>query len=131
MLECCCVFDIIIKEHLDDYAGSEYPPMAEKYMGEFDTLSEQSKRSLINCLMLGVINRKDMTYGLRKYKDIKKCVEAISWPEGKDFTAVQMARCRENALGFTLEALRRAGTRKRKVNRRPVKRLIWKKRLLL
>lgn len=28
-LERCSVFDIIMKEHLDDYEGSEYPLMAE------------------------------------------------------------------------------------------------------
>ena len=69
MLEYCSVFDIIIKEHLDDYPGSEYPRIAEKYMADFDRLSERSKRSLFNSLMLGVINRRDMTYGLRKYKE--------------------------------------------------------------
>lgn len=114
MLEYCSVFDIIIKEHLDDYAGSEYPRMAEKYMEDFDGLSQQAKRSLLNSLMLGVVNRKDMTYGLRKYKEIKPWVKSINWPEGKEFIDIQFARCGENALGFTLEALRREDYAKKK-----------------
>ena len=93
MLEYCAVFDIIIKEHLDDYAGSEYPRMAEQYMGEFDSLSSRAKRSLFNCLMLGVINRRDMTYGLGKYKELKRWADSISWPEEKEFAQIQMARC--------------------------------------
>lgn len=114
MLEYCTVFDIIIKEHLDDYEGSGYPHIAEKYMAEFDGLSQQAKRSLFNSLMLGVVNRKDMTYGLRKYKELKPWVESINWTEGKEFIEVQMARCGENALGFTLEALRRMEFAKKK-----------------
>lgn len=114
MLEYCSVFDIIIKEHLDDYPGSEYPRIAEKYMADFDRLSERSKRSLFNSLMLGVINRRDMTYGLRKYKEIKPWVESINWPESKEFVEIQFARCCENVLGFTLEALRRADYDKKK-----------------
>lgn len=114
MLEYCAVFDIIIKEHLDDYAGSEYPRMAEQYMGEFDSLSSRAKRSLFNCLMLGVINRRDMTYGLGKYKELKRWADSISWPEEKEFAQIQMARCGENALGFTLEALRRMEYSKKK-----------------
>lgn len=31
MLEYCAVFDIIIKEHLDDYEGSVYTRMADEY----------------------------------------------------------------------------------------------------
>lgn len=114
MLEYCSVFDIIIKEHLDDYPGSEYPRIAEKYMSEFDGLSQQAKRSLFNSLMLGVVNRKDMTYGLRKYKELKLWADSVDWPEGKDFIEVQVARCGENALGFTLEALRRMDYAKKK-----------------
>lgn len=108
MLEYCSVFDIIMKEHLDDYAGSGYPILAQKYMKDFDGLSEKAKRSLFNCLMLGVVNRKDMTYGLRRYKEIKPLVNSINWPEGKDFIHIQLVRCGLNTLGFTLEALRRA-----------------------
>ena len=72
MLEYCTVFEIIIKEHLDDYEGSMYARLSEKYLDNFEELSERAKKSLINSWLLSVINRKDMTYGLRKYKDIKE-----------------------------------------------------------
>ncbi|MCM1181900.1 MAG: hypothetical protein NC337_00815 [Roseburia sp.] len=108
MLEYCSVFDIIIKEHLDDYAGSEYPLMAERYMADFDKFSDKAKSSLINSWLLSVINRRDMTFSLRKYKEIKKRIETIQWEAGKAFLAENYVRCRQNVLGFTLEACRRA-----------------------
>lgn len=114
LLEYCAVFDIIIKEHLDDYAGSEYPRMAEQYLEDFDKFSEGAKRSLINCWLLSVVNRKDMTFGLRKYKEIKKRMGHIHWEAGKEFMAAQYIRCQENVLGFTLEACRRAEHAKKK-----------------
>ncbi|MCM1299332.1 MAG: HD domain-containing protein, partial [[Eubacterium] siraeum] len=114
MLECCTVFDIIIKEHIDDYPGSEYPLLAEKYMAEFDGLSQKAKGSLVNSLMLGVVNRRDMTYGLQKYKEIKKWADSVSWPEEKEYADAQLTRCGENALGFALEAIRRMEYAKKK-----------------
>ena len=64
-LERCTVFDIIMKEHLDDYEGSVHPLMAEQYLDDFDSLSEAAQRSLVNCWFFSVINRGDMTYGLK------------------------------------------------------------------
>lgn len=114
MLEYCTVFDIIIKEHLDDYEGSAYTRMADEYLGKFDALSERAKKSLINCWMLSVINRKDMTYGLRRYKEIKVQLDKINWEAGKEFMAAQYVMCRENVLGFILEACRRAELAKKR-----------------
>lgn len=108
MLEYCAVFDIMIKEHLDDYAGSEYPLMAEKYLDDFERYSEKARKSLINCWLLSVINRRDMTFGLRRYKEIKGRFESLEWEGGKEFMAAQYIQCRQNVLGFTLEACRRA-----------------------
>lgn len=114
MLEYCTVFDIIIKEHLDDYEGSSYTRMADEYLGEFDALSERAKKSLINCWMLSVINRKDMTYSLRRYKEIKVQLDKINWEAGKEFLAAQYVMCRQNVLGFILEACRRAELAKKR-----------------
>lgn len=107
-LERCSVFDIITKEHLDDYEGSIYPLMAGQYLEEFDHLSEQSQRALVNCWFLSVINRKDMTFGLKKYKEIRNAFEEIRRKKGEDFMRHQYTLCKENTLGFTLEACRRA-----------------------
>lgn len=107
-LERCTVFDIIMKEHLDDYEGSAYPLMAEQYLDDFDSLSEASQRSLVNCWLFSVINRGDMTFGLKKYKEIKPRFEEIRRKKGEDFMWSQFVLCKENALGFTLEACRRA-----------------------
>ena len=114
MLEYCAVFDIIIKEHLDDYEGSVYTRMADEYLEEFDGLSDKAKSSLVNCWLLSVINRKDMTYGLKRYKEIKEPLEKISREAGKDFMAAQYVMCRENVLGFTLEACRRTELAKKR-----------------
>ncbi|MCM1055753.1 MAG: hypothetical protein NC394_09575 [Bacteroides sp.] len=105
MLEYCTVFDIIIKEHLDDYAGSEYPRLAEKYMPQYLNLSERGRASLLNAVMLGVVNRKDMTQGFRKYKEIKKWLESMGLADDPSVYP-DLVRCGENALGFLLEAIR-------------------------
>lgn len=107
-LERCTVFDIIMKEHLDDYAGSVYPLMAERYLEDFDSLSERSQRAIVNCWLYSVINRRDMTFGLKKYKEIKEKFEEIRRKKGEDFMWSQYILCKENTLGFTLEACRRA-----------------------
>lgn len=107
-LERCTVFDIIMKEHLDDYAGSVYPLMAERYLDTFDSLSERSQRAIVNCWLYSVINRRDMTFGLKKYKEIKEKFEEIRRKKGEDFMWSQYILCKENTLGFTLEACRRA-----------------------
>ncbi|MCM1058408.1 MAG: hypothetical protein NC517_12490 [Firmicutes bacterium] len=106
-LERCCVFDIMLKEHLDDYAGSEYPLVAEGYLDDFDRLSEDAQTSLINCWLYSVINRKDMTFGLKKYKEIRARFEAIRRKKGADFMWREYIFCKENVLAFTLEACRR------------------------
>lgn len=113
MLERCAVFDIMMKEHLDDYEGSAYTLMAEQYLGDIEKLPEKNIRSLINCWLLSVINRKDMTFGLRKYREIKEQFDKIGSKLGEEFTQsqfiqAQFVMCKSNALGFALEACRRA-----------------------
>lgn len=107
-MERCAVLDIIMKEHLDDYEGSAYPLMAEKYLDGFDNLSERAQSALVNCYFFSVINRGDMTFGLKKYKEIKPRFEEIRRKKGEDFMWSQFVSCKENTLGFTLEACRRS-----------------------
>lgn len=107
LLQYCAVFEVMIKEHLDDYAGSVYAHMSEKYLDRFEELSDKAKTALINSWLLSVINRMDMTYALKKYKEIKEKFENIRWEAGKDYMAARYVSCRENVLGFTLEACRR------------------------
>lgn len=107
-LERCSVLDIIMKEHLDDYEGSVYPLMAEQYLDDINNLSERAQSALVNCYFFCVINRRDMTFGLKKYKEIKPRFEEIRRKKGEDFMWSQYALCKENTLGFTLEACRRA-----------------------
>lgn len=106
-LERCSVYDIIMKEHLDDYEGSVYPIMAERYLEDFDKLSEKAQTALVNCIFFSVINRRDMTFGLKKYKEISVKFEEIRRKKGGDFMWRQYILCKENTLGFTLEACRR------------------------
>ncbi|MCM1261405.1 MAG: hypothetical protein NC313_01690 [Butyrivibrio sp.] len=108
MLQRCTVLDIILKEHLDDYAGTSYMSMIEEYMARFDELSEKSQSLLINCRLLSVINRKDMTFGLKQYRKVSVEYYKIQKRMGEQFMQPQFIMCQSNALAFALEACRRA-----------------------
>lgn len=107
MLERCTVLDIILKEHLDDYAGTSYNSMIEQYLPQFDSLSEKAKRALANCRLLSVINRKDMTFSLRQYRKVEKEFAVMRKKMGSQFMYPQYVMCQQNALAFSLEACRR------------------------
>ncbi|MCM1048544.1 MAG: hypothetical protein NC433_08970 [Clostridiales bacterium] len=108
MLQRCTVLDIILKEHLDDYAGTSYMSMIEEYMARFDELSEKSQSLLINCRLLSVINRKDMTFGLKQYRKVNAEYQEMQKRMGEQFMKPQFIMCQSNALAFALEACRRA-----------------------
>ncbi len=114
MLEKCAVFDIMLKEHLDDYEGSEYVRMAEQYLDQFDALCETAKKSVANCFLLSVVNRKDMTHGIRKYRQVKETFGKIQKKMGGQFMEIQYIMCKVNALAFTLESCRRMEYAKKK-----------------
>jgi len=122
MLEKCAVFDIMLKEHLDDYEGSEYIRMAEQYLSEFDQLSETAKRSVVNCYLLSVVNRKDMTFGIRKYREIREKFGKLQEKMGGQFMETQYVMCKVNALAFTLESCRRMeyAKKRKRVSEEPV-----------
>lgn len=108
MLERCTVLDIILKEHLDDYAGTSYNSVIEQYMSRFDELSERAQRALMNCRLLSVINRKDMTFSLKQYRKVSVEFENMKKRMGEQFMKAQYIMCQANALAFALEACRRA-----------------------
>ncbi|MDE7298786.1 MAG: hypothetical protein K2N94_08140 [Lachnospiraceae bacterium] len=113
MLERCTVFDIIIKEHLDDYEASPYARTAEEYLDRFDELSERPRRAVVNCWLLGIVDRKNLTFGLQRYPQIKARFERIRQRAGEQFMEVQYIMCKQNILAFALEACRRASHAKK------------------
>ena len=108
MLERCTVLDIILKEHLEDYPGTSYTSTIEQYMERIDELSERAQRALINCRLLSVINRKDMTFGLKQYRKVSVEYKKMQSRMGEQFMQAQYVMCQANALAFALEACRRA-----------------------
>ena len=105
MLERCTVFDIIIKEHLDDYEASSYARTAEEYLDRFDELSERSRRAVMNCWLLGIVDRKNLTFGLQRYPQIRARFERIRQKAGEQFMEAQYIMCKQNILAFALEEL--------------------------
>ncbi|MCM1252191.1 MAG: hypothetical protein NC321_05170 [Clostridium sp.] len=107
MLERCTVLDIILKEHLDDYAGTSYNPMIAQYMSHYGEFSERGQRALINCRLLSVINRKDMTFPLKQYRTVSVEYKEMQKRMGEQFMKAQFVMCQANALAFALESCRR------------------------
>lgn len=114
VLERCAVFDVVIKEHLDDCEASPYTHMAEEYLDCIGELSARGRRSVVNSWLLGVVDRKDMTAGLHKYPQIKERFGRICREIEKDqpesappFMAAHYLMCQQNVLAFALEACRR------------------------
>ncbi|MCM1037954.1 MAG: hypothetical protein NC434_01425 [Ruminococcus sp.] len=107
MLERCTVLDIILKEHLDDYPGTSYNPVIEEYLPMFDQLSKRSRHALANCRLLSVINRKDMTFGLKQYRKVETEYATMCEKMNDQSMYPQYVMCKANALAFALEACRR------------------------
>ena len=76
-LRFCTVFDMMLKEHMDDYDGIPYALEAEKYLPDFDKLSEAGKFNLLYSWLMCSYNRKVPTFGLDKYRDMRETFEAI------------------------------------------------------
>lgn len=68
ILERCSVFDLMMKEHLELPEPSPYPDMIERYLDEFDHFSVELQKKLVSGWLRIVMNRKELTFGLRKYK---------------------------------------------------------------
>lgn len=106
MLEHCAVFDVMLKEHLAENESSAYTLMAEKYLADFDKLSEETRRSLLNCWLLSVVNNKDMTFGLKKYREIKAQLEKISWNRDDKVILMKYIACKMHVLAYALDSCR-------------------------
>ena len=104
ILEQCAYYDLTIKEHRNDYETTPYAIMAEPYMGQLDSLSQDAIRRLVRCLTLGGYNKKDLAFSLQKYKENKETFAYIYEKAGKDDLAIQQyyAMFKSNALGFAL-----------------------------
>ena len=106
ILQQCAYFDLTLKEHRDDYDSTPYALMAEGYMGQVDRLSDDGICRLVHCLTLGGYNRKDLTFGLRKYMENRAAFSYIYQKLGEDNLAIQeyYAMFKSNALGYALLA---------------------------
>ena len=104
-LRFCAVFDMMLKEHMDDYDGIPHTLEAEKYLSEFDKLSDAGKLNLLYCWLMCTYNRKDPAFGLDKYRDMRETFEAIRQKVGGDPQMVYLlVWFKEHSLEFALEA---------------------------
>lgn len=100
----CTSFDIMLMDHCDASESSRYTLMAERYLKDFDKLSDKNKHGLVVRWLLCVYNPKDLTFGLRKYRDIKRQFEALREKMGEDFELASYTQCKTYVLGFAMAA---------------------------
>ena len=84
ILRYCARFDLLIKIHTDEYEGIPYALMAERYLDDFDQLSDKGKYTLARVLANSAYNRKDPAFGLRKYGEIREIFEGFFQKMGDD-----------------------------------------------
>ena len=104
MLSLCALFDIMLMDHRAVSGSCPYTLMAEQYLKDFDKLSDQNKHRLINCWLLCVYNQKDQTFGLKKYRTIRKRYHEICQRMGEDFETANYIQCQYYALSFAMGA---------------------------
>lgn len=104
MLCLCAMFDILLLRHRDRSESSPYTLMAERYLKDFDELTEQNKRRVVNCWLLCVYDQKHLTFGLKKYRDIRKRFAEIRQKMGRDFELANYIQCEFYALGHAMSA---------------------------
>lgn len=106
MLQQCATYDLILKDHQDDYESTPYSIMAEPYLGDIDRLSEKEIRMLVHIMTIGGYNRKDLTFGLKKYRENKETFLNIRQKVGEDDPSLQYyyALFKTNALAYALSA---------------------------
>lgn len=100
----CAMFDILLLGHRADSASSPYTLMAERYLESFDELTEQNKRRLVNCWLLCVYDQKHQTFGLKKYRDIRRRFAEIRQKMGDGFELENYIQCEFYALGYAMNA---------------------------
>lgn len=106
LLQQCALYDLILKDHQDDHESTPFAIMAERYLGEFDSLSDKAKRRLVHILTIGGYNRKDLTFGLVKYRENEAAFMDILRKIGEDDLTIQYyyALFKTNALAYALQA---------------------------
>ena len=77
MLCLCGIFDSMLTDHMDNQESPPYSLMAQQYLDHFDKLSNHRKRALIRCFITCACNRKDPTFALRKYREVRETFEEI------------------------------------------------------
>ena len=102
----CATYDLILKDHQDDHESTPYAVMAEPYLGQLDTLSEKMLHVLVHCMTIGGYNRKDMSFGLRKFSEHGDTFAYIRQKLGEDDFAARYyyTLFKTNALGYALYA---------------------------
>ena len=104
----CTTFDLMVKEHQDANESSPYCLLAGQYLKDFDKLSDQKKHALVNCWLISVYNLKDLTFGLRHYREIQRQFEELRQKMGEDFQLHQYTACKTYVLGFAMGAWHKA-----------------------
>lgn len=100
----CLKFDLMLMDHRNGSECSQYSMLAERYLKDFDQLTDQNKHLLVKCWLLCVYNQKDLTFGLRKYRDIKRQFATIRQKMGEDFERINYIGCQEYVLCFAMLA---------------------------
>lgn len=106
ILQQCAIYDLMLKDHQDDHDSTPYSVMGERYMGMFGNLSEKSARLLIHCMTIGGYNKKDLTFGLRKYRENKDAFMDIRRKIGEDDLTIHYyyTLFKINALAYAVGA---------------------------
>ena len=118
ILEQCAGYDLILREHRDDYESTPYALMAERYMGDFDRFSDETRRRLIHCLTIGGYNRKDLTFGLDKFRENREAFLYFRRMIGEDDLTIYYyyTLFKINSLAYAVDAcLRTEDAKKRGV----------------
>lgn len=100
----CMKFDLMLMDHRNASESCPYTLLAEQYLKDFDKLTDQNKHLLVKCWLLCVYNQRDLTFGLRKYRDIKRQFEAIRQKMGEDFELMNYIGCETYVLYFAMMA---------------------------
>ena len=105
ILQQCATYDLILKDHCE-HESTPYALMAEQYIKDFDKLSDKAKHILIHCMVIGGYNRKDLTYGLKKFRENREAFMSIRQKLGDDdfAAAYYYILFKSNALAYALQA---------------------------
>ena len=113
MMEWCATYDFIMKVHTDDYECSPYSLMAERYLDDFDRLSDAGKMQLACCWVVCMANRKDETFGLKKYREIRERFTEFRRKMGEDFILPRLVAYESYALETAVASCLRTEYEKR------------------